>query len=80
MANMSYCRFHNTRLALADCLRALDPCENEYEISAEEVKVGQYMFREFLEFCEANEIIEGYSYGRVKEVFEEFNAEIAQVG
>ena len=26
MANMSYCRFHNTRLDLQDCLDAISDC------------------------------------------------------
>ena len=36
MANMSYCRFHNTRLDMDDCLNALERVEwEDYKISKE---------------------------------------------
>ena len=37
MANMSYCRFHNTRLDLQDCLDAISDCAST---SAHEVRLG----------------------------------------
>ena len=39
MANMSYCRFHNTRLDMNDCIEALKRAEWDGEkISKEEIK------------------------------------------
>ena len=35
MANMSYCRFHNTRLDLEDCIDAL---RNEERLSSDEAR------------------------------------------
>ena len=76
MANMSYCRFRNTGQALEDCLTALDPNENGYEISTEEEQAGIAMFGRFLEYCIENEIISDYNVVRVSGVFEEHRIEI----
>lgn len=72
MSNMSYCRFHNTRGDLGDCLWALSE-ENEYKISSEEVSRGKAMFRDFLEFCENEGIIEGYDPEEIQRVFNDHN-------
>ena len=56
MANMSYCRFHNTRSDLNDCLEAL---REDKLLSEDEAKAGRRMFEEFLEFCQENFIITG---------------------
>ena len=39
--NMSYCRFHNTRMDLADCVEAL---ENFDDISEEEMLHAEMMY------------------------------------
>ena len=76
MANMSYCRFHNTKLALQDCLTALDPYENEYEISDDEVRDGIRMFEHFLGYCMDVGIIDEYNIEEVKQHFEAHNEEV----
>lgn len=49
MANMSYCRFRNTYMDIEDCLYALDM---EEELSEEEAKACDKMFKSFLAFAE----------------------------
>ncbi len=78
MANMSYCRFRNTSGDLNDCLTALDPYENEYEISAEEVRAGVRMFDTFLDYCKSIGLIEEYNRDRIEEHFKEVNADICR--
>ena len=73
MSNMSYCRFHNTRLDLGDCLRALDSDENQYPISEEEIRSGISMFKMFLDFCVENVIIERYDKESIPQIFKEHN-------
>ena len=41
MANMSYCRFHNTQLDLEDCIEAI---RNEERLSSDEAKAGRHLF------------------------------------
>ena len=48
MANMSYCRFHNTNIDLGDCLDALDDCE---VLSKSEFDACKDLFRKFIDFC-----------------------------
>lgn len=55
MANMSYCRFHNTRLDLMDCLEALESGE---ELGKEEFKYCKLMFGSFIDFCVENGIVD----------------------
>ena len=78
MANMSYCRFRNTAGDLNDCLNALDPYENEYEISAEEVRAGVRMFENFLDYCADIGIIEEYDRADIAKHFDETNAAIRE--
>jgi hypothetical protein len=78
MANMSYCRFRNTAGDLNDCLTALDPYENEYEISEEEVRAGVRMFDMFLDYCQCIGLIEEYDRDRIAEHFKETNAAICE--
>ena len=68
MANMSYCRFHNTRIDLEDCLEALN--DNE-ELSAEEFRACKRMFNMFIEFCVDEGIIENED-GKLDERLEDF--------
>ena len=42
MANMSYCRFHNTLADLKDCLQAID---DGARISTDELKKAEKMFQ-----------------------------------
>lgn len=67
MANMSYCRFQNTRADLNDCLDAL---REGKLLSKCEAKSGRCMFDEFLEFCRENFIIADYDLGEIESFFE----------
>lgn len=66
MANMSYCRFHNTRLDLGDCLDALSDGEH---LSRSEKRSGCLMFNEFLDFCQNNGIIDDFDAETVENLF-----------
>ena len=57
MANMSYCRFHNTNLDMRGCIDALYDGE---ELSDDEFKACKSMFENVLEFLEDNNICEVY--------------------
>lgn len=48
MVNMSYCRFHNTNLALRECLEALSERDS---LSKEELTACKRLFKIFIEFC-----------------------------
>ena len=74
MANMSYCRFHNTNLDLVDCLEAL---EENRELSKEEYKYCKRLFINFIEFCVNENIIEEDEEleDRLEEFFETINVE-----
>lgn len=67
MANMSYCRFHNTRSDLIVCLEVLD--EGRY-LSTDEASEGRQMFKNFLDFCQTNFIISGYDADEIKALFD----------
>lgn len=67
MANMSYCRFHNTRLDMEDCLDAI---RDDKSLSPEEARDGRAMFDDFLSFCKENGIIEDYDREMVTTIFE----------
>lgn len=71
MANMSYCRFRNTKSDLMDCLYVL---EREAILSKDEREAMYAMFREFLEFCENAGIIGGEEdwRERLDEFYESF--------
>lgn len=68
MANMSYCRFRNTRDDLNDCLDAL---REGKLLSKDEAKAGRWMFEEFLDFCRENCIIDGYHADEVEGLFDD---------
>lgn len=55
MVNMSYCRFYNTRLALNECLEAIQNGEN---LSDAEMDACKQMFRTFIDFCYSVDIID----------------------
>ena len=54
MANMSYCRFQNTRLDMMDCMDALD---NRETLSEDERIACVRMFTGVLEWFEAEGVI-----------------------
>lgn len=62
MANMSYCRFNNTKMDLDDCLEAL---RNGEELSENEFRKCKQMFRNFFDFL--------YDEGIVDEEIDEIN-------
>ena len=57
MANMSYCRFQNTRSDMEDCLEAL---RDEKRLSSAEAKAGRWMFDDILSYCRDAGIIDSY--------------------
>lgn len=67
MPNMSYCRFHNTRSDLNDCLAVL---REDKPLNADEAKAGRWMFGEFLDFCRENCIITDYDEGEIEAFFD----------
>ena len=58
MANMSYCRFRNTKIDLADCVNTLEDFvneETEFDLSPEEKNAAKYMYelcQEYIEYYE----------------------------
>lgn len=74
MANMSYCRFHNTKIDLEDCLDALREGE---ELSKEEYRAMKQMFKNFFEFLYDEGIIDNDAETEesLKEFFESVNVE-----
>ena len=68
MANMSYCRFHNTNIDFEDCLGAL---EDGDELSTDEFIACKNMFRKFIDFCCDEGIIEDEA-GELDDRLEEF--------
>ena len=68
MPNMSYCRFHNTRADLNDCLDAL---REGKPLSADEARDGRRMFVDFLDFCQESYIITGYDEDEIKALFDD---------
>ena len=67
MPNMSYCRFHNTRADLNDCLDAI---REGKLLGADEARDGRRMFVDFLDFCRENYIITGYEEDEIKALFD----------
>lgn len=67
MANMSYCRFQNTRGDVQDCLNAL--CM-EKPLSRDEANAGRWMFDDILSYCRENGIIDSYDGETLEAVFD----------
>lgn len=67
MANMSYCRFQNTRLDMEDCLDAL---REEKPLSRDEANAGRWMIGDILAYCRDNGIIDSYDGQMLEAVFE----------
>lgn len=55
MANMSYCRFHNTNLDMRDCIEALYDNDG---LSSDEFIACKNMFENVLEFFEGYDVCE----------------------
>ena len=74
MANMSYCRFHNTKIDLEDCLDTLREGE---ELSKEEYRAMKQMFKNFFDFLYDEGIIDNDAETEesLKEFFESVNVE-----
>ncbi len=69
MVNMSYCRFHNTNLALNECIDALVENEN---VSEEELKSGKIMFTNFCTFLLENGMIEDFNQDTIEDFFDNY--------
>lgn len=71
MANMSYCRFHNTNIDLRDCLDAIKSGE---ELSDDEMNCCRKLFGQFIDFCYDIGILDSdeLDYGDTNEKLEEF--------
>ena len=67
MANMSYCRFTNTRSDMEDCLEAL---RDETPLSDFEVRAGKAMFKDILEVCQAYGIIAAFDGDEIDRLFD----------
>ena len=67
MANMSYCRFTNTRSDMEDCLEAL---RDETPLSDFEVRAGKAMFKDILEVCQAYGIIDTFDGDEIDRLFD----------
>ena len=68
MANMSYCRFHNTRLDMDDCIEALKRAEwDEEKISADEILKCKLMFDSIIEYLEYEGIIDEFDWDAYEE-------------
>ena len=68
MANMSYCRFHNTRLDMDDCIEALKRAEWDGEkISADEIRKCKIMFDNIIEYLDDEGIIDEFDWDAYEE-------------
>ncbi len=72
MANMIDCRFTNTRYDMEDCLDAL---REEKRLSDFEMRAGRNMFRDILEFCQEQGIIDAFDDEMLENLFVELREE-----
>lgn len=70
MANVSYCRFQNTRGDMQDCLNAL---RMENPLSRDEANAGRWMFDDILSYCRENGIIDSYDRETLEAIFTELD-------
>ena len=76
MANMSYCRFNNTRIDIEDCIEAL--CEAEWgdnKISEDEIGYCRMMFDNIIDYLDEEGLLDNFDwdiYSRWKEKLIEF--------
>ena len=77
MANMSYCRFHNTRLDMDDCIEALKRAEWDGEtISKEEIRYCKWMFDNIIEYLDDEGLLEEFDY----EAYDEWKSNLDEWG
>lgn len=68
MANMSYCRFHNTRLDMDDCIEALKRAEwDDEKISKEEIRYCKMMFDNIIGYLDDEGLIDEFDYDAYEE-------------
>ena len=68
MANMSYCRFHNTRMDMNDCIEALRRIEDgDEDISKEEAKYCIWMFDSITDYLYDEGLLEDFDYDAYEE-------------
>jgi len=68
MANMSYCRFHNTRLDMDDCIEALKRAEwDDEKISKEEIRYCKMMFDTIIGYLDDEGLIDEFDYDAYEE-------------
>lgn len=76
MANMSYCRFANTRIDVEDCIDALREAEwNDDKISEDEIGYCRMMFDNIIDYLDEEGLINEFDwdkYSRWKEKLIEF--------
>jgi hypothetical protein len=76
MANMSYCRFANTRRDMEDCIDALREAEwSEERISEDEIGYCRMMFDNIIDYLDEEGLINEFDwdkYSRWKEKLIEF--------
>ena len=77
MANMSYCRFHNTRLDMDDCINALRDAEQGIEkISDSEINSCKRMFNNIMEYLDEQGILDGIDW----DAYEEWKSNLDEWG
>lgn len=76
MANMSYCRFANTRIDVEDCIETLREAEwSEERISEDEIGYCRMMFDTIIDYLDEEGLIDEFDwdkYSRWKEKLVEF--------
>lgn len=72
MANMSYCRFHNTSMDMRECLQCL---EDEEPTSNYECEKAMYMFEDILSTMQDLGIIDEYDGDLLQEYVDKMREE-----
>lgn len=76
MANMSYCRFNNTRIDMENCIDALREAEfGDYKISEDEIGYCRMMFDDIIDYLDEEGLLDNFDwdiYSRWKEKLIEF--------
>ena len=76
MANMSYCRFNNTRIDIEDCIEALREAEwGDNKISEDEIGYCRMMFDNIRDYLDEEGLLDNFDwdiYSRWKEKLIEF--------
>lgn len=72
MINMDHCRFHNTNLALIECLNHIE-YEDDRELSALELDSCKRLFKNFIDFLYGERIIDNDSWELDDKLREFFN-------